>query len=342
MPINQTMKYEELDTYIHSLPNQPEAIPYITSYYNKTWGFCMSHNLRESLRKEPKKEFKVIIDSTLKKGELRYGEILIPGKSDKEILLSTYICHPSMANNELSGPVVTMALINWIKKEQYQSNFSYRILFIPETIGSIAYLSKYYETMKRKTIAGYVITCVGDNRDYSFIPSRNGNTLSDRVAKHVLNYHYPSFKQYTFLDRGSDERQYCSPGIDLPIASICRSKYGEYPEYHTSLDNLDLISEDGLTGSFLVYKKCLTIINSNNKYKTNILCEPHLSKYGLYPTISTKNTKNTSQGLMNIIAYLDGERDLVDLGNEIKMDVLDILPIVNRLKGLKIIEEIKI
>ena len=286
--INQTMTYKDLDAHIHSLPNQPNAIPYITSYYNETWGFCVTDELRSELRKQPEKEFKVVINSSFKQGELNYGEVLIPGKSKKEVLLSTYICHPSMANNELSGPVMTMALINWIKNEQIDSRYSYRILFIPETIGSIVYLSKHYKSMIQNTVAGYVITCVGDNRDYSFIPSRNGNSLSDRVAKHVLQYHYPSFKEYTFLDREVMNDNIVAPGIDLPVASICRSKYGEYPEYHTSLDNLSLVSKEGLHGAFTVYTKCLTLINENSVYKSTVLGEPHLGKRGCIPQYQRK------------------------------------------------------
>ena len=161
-------------------------------------------------------------------GELNYGEILIKGKSKKEVFLSTYICHPSMANNELSGPTVLTYLAKWLQ-ENKNLEYSYRIIFIPETIGSITYLSRNFKEMKQKIFAGFNISCVGDNRAYSFLPSRNGNTISDLIAKHVLKWTDKNFLKYSWLDRGSDERQYCSPGIDLPIASILRTKYGCYP-----------------------------------------------------------------------------------------------------------------
>jgi len=181
-PVNQTVSLENLNKHLHSSKEQPNAIPYVTSYYNKNWGFCIKHNLRKKLKKG---KYKVFIDSKFKSnGKLTYGEILIPGKSKKEIFLSTYICHPSMANNELSGPCVTIFLANWIKCLK-KKKFSYRIIFVPETIGSIAYISKNLKKMKKNINAGYNICCIGDNRSYSYLSSRNSNTISDQVAKHV-------------------------------------------------------------------------------------------------------------------------------------------------------------
>ncbi len=233
IPINKLMDFDELNKHLYSLPEQPDAIPYKTSYYEKRWGFCISQNERDTLTTG---KYEVYIDSKLSNGSLTYGELIIDGKSSKEVFLSTYICHPSMANNEISGPAVTTFLGDWITKLK-NKRYSYRIIFVPETIGSIAYLSKNLNEMKKNIFAGFNITCVGDNRMYSYLPSRNGYTISDRIAKHILKNIDPNFKLYKWTDRGSDERQYCSPNIDLPVISMMRSKYGTFKEYHTSLDD---------------------------------------------------------------------------------------------------------
>lgn len=247
-PIQARLSLRDLQKNIYSLPEQPTAIPYVTSYYKERWGFCMTQQQRDSLKDG---EYEVFIDSELFDGSLTYGELFIKGKTDKEIFISTYICHPSMANNELSGPTVTAYLANWLAS-RVDNKYSYRFVFVPETIGSIAYLSKNKDDLKSNVYAGFNVTCVGDNRDYSYLPSRNGMTISDRVAKHVLKHICPTYKAYKWADRGSDERQYCAPGIDLPIASIMRTKYGEYDEYHTSLDDLrSVVTPEGLMAVIL-------------------------------------------------------------------------------------------
>jgi aminopeptidase-like protein len=325
--VNQWMELDELQNFLYSLPDQPDAIPYITSYYSKSWGFCITDKQRNALKSGL---YRVYIDSDIFPGELNYGELVIPGNTNEEVLLSTYICHPSMANNELSGPVVTAALAQWLLSLK-QRKYTYRIIFIPETIGSIAYLSKNLAHMKKHTIAGYVVTCIGDNRAYSFMPSRNGNTLADRAAIHSLNNNVKEFNFYSYLDRGSDERQYCSPGVDLPVCSIMRSKYGTFPEYHTSLDDLTLISPEGLEGGFNVLKKTIEILESNDYYLSLVICEPQLGKRGLYPNISTKDTHKNTLTMMNLIAYADGTIDLIDLANKIDENITILLPIIETL-----------
>jgi|SaaInlStandDraft_5_1057022.scaffolds.fasta_scaffold02708_1 aminopeptidase-like protein len=306
IPVDDWFELGELEKHLHSLPDQPDAIPYVTSYYSRTWGFCIKHREREKLKPG---SYHVVIKSEIFSGEMNYGELIIPGLESKEILLSTYVCHPSMANNELSGPIVTTALAQWLL-QQKNLRYTYRILFIPETIGSIYYLSKHYQELCKNVIAGYVITCVGDDRCFSYIASRDGNTLSDRVAQHVLKFVSPDYKIYSFLDRGSDERQYCSPGIDLPIASITRSKYHEYPEYHTSLDDLNFVTRSGLEGSLDVYKKVINCIENNYLVKSLILCEPQLGKRGLYPKFTTKDNMDDTTNMKNLIAYADGRSAL--------------------------------
>ena len=326
-PIDKTINIDELQKHLYSIEDQPNAIPYVTSYYKKRWGFCISHNQRKKLKKG---KYHVFIDGELKEGSLTYSELIIPGKSKKEVFLSTYICHPSLANNEISGPVVTSFLAKWIMSEPRK--YTYRIIFIPETIGSITYLSKNLETMKKNVIAGFNITCVGDERQYSFLPTRKGDTLSDRAALSVLKFKHPDFKKYSFLDRASDERQYNSPGVDLPVASVMRTKYGEYPEYHTSLDNLELVTPQGLFGAFDVLRESILLIENNEKFKIKCLGEPQLGKRGLYPTLSTKETKSIVKDMMNFIAYADGTNDLINISEIINVPAWKIYPIIEKLK----------
>ena len=336
IPVNEIVSREELDSHLHTLPDQPNAIPYVTSYYAKEWGFCLSENQKNTLSKG---KFQVVIDSTLEPGVMNYGELLIPGQSKNEILLSTYICHPSMANNELSGPVVALA-ISKLVKELENKRFSYRILLIPETIGSIYYISKNLNEMKENINAGWVLTCMGDEGNYSYIPSKKGGTLADRVSIKTLEELGVNYNKYTFLDRGSDERQYCAPGVDLPVASLMKSKYGSYPEYHTSLDNLNFITPEGLKESYEMMKTAIEILESNKFWKLKTLGEPQLGKRGLYPTVSTKNSGTTVQDLMNVIAYCDGENDLIDISNICGLKFKEVLKIIETLFINELVEEV--
>ncbi len=328
-PVDEWMTLEDLENHLYTLPDQPDAIPYVTSYYKRRWGFCMTQNQKDSLRSG---KYHVYIDSQLKSGVLNYGEIILPGQTEKEILLSTYICHPSMANNELSGPAVTTALAKWLTKLENRK-YTYRIVYVPETIGAITYISKHIDQLKKNVIAGYQITCVGDERNYSFLSSRYGNTLADRVAKHVLKHAVDNYKEYSFLERGSDERQYCSPGIDLPVASIMRSKYGEYSEYHTSLDNLDLVTQKGLEGAYEVYKKVIEAIENNCTPKVNVYCEPQLGKRGLYPDVSKKDSATEVRLLTNFIAYADGKNDLFEIAEILDVPIWNLYNILFNLIG---------
>ena len=333
-PIDSFVTLDELNEHLYSLPDQPTAIPYITSYYSKRWGFCLTHNQRKTLSPGL---YHVVIDSDIKPGVLNYGEIILPGESKEEVFLSTYICHPSMANNELSGPVVAASLVQWLSG-LIKRRYTYRFIFIPETIGSIVYLSRNIESLKGNVIAGYNLTCLGDDRCYSYLPSRNGSTLSDTTALHVLKHIDPAFKRYTWLDRGSDERQWCAPGVDLPIATIMRSKYGMYPEYHTSLDDLNVVTPTGLEGGFNALKKSIEVIERNAYFKATVLCEPQLGKRGLYPTLSTKTSYEQVRSMMNLISYCDGTKSLLDIAELINVPFWVLLPIANNLtkRGLLI------
>jgi aminopeptidase-like protein len=314
-PVDKWLDLDDLLENIYSLPDQPDAIPYITSYYKRRWGFCLTQRQREQLK--PGK-YRAVIDSDLKPGVLNYGELVIQGDTDEEVFVSTYICHPSMANNELSGPVVATALARWIRS-LLQRRYTYRFVFIPETIGSLIYLSQNIEHLKSKVIAGFNVTCIGDERCYSYLPSREGNTLSDRAALHVLRHIDSEFKRYTWLDRGSDERQYCAPGIDLPIATIMRSKYGVYPEYHTSLDDLSLVTSSGLQGGLDALRQAIEIVENNCIPRVTVSGEPQLGKRGLYPTLSSKGHTSGVRTMMNMISYCDGRYTLLDIAEKLNV-----------------------
>ena len=334
-PIHANLSLEELDEHLHSLPDQPNAIPYVTSYYSERWGFCISQEQRDGLVEG---DYEVFIDSELFDGSLTYGELLIEGDVEKEVFMSTYICHPSMANNELSGPTVTVHLAQWLsslKKRKY----SYRIIFIPETIGSITYLSMNQSIMKKNIIAGFNVSCVGDNRTYSYLPSRKGDTLSDLVAKHVLKHTYKNFHSYKWTDRGSDERQYCAPNVDLPIASIMRSKYGEYPEYHTSLDDLiNVVTPEGLAGGYEILRRALEAIERDVYPIVTVLCEPQLGKRGLYPTLSSKESYADISLMMDLISWSDGTNSLLEIADICEVPIWDLYPIVDLLVEEQLLE----
>ena len=308
-PVQCKMSLAELNPHLFSLPEQPDLIPYRTSYYDKSWGFCLTENMRKNLVEG---EYSVYIDSTLQPGTLNYGEIFIQGKSKAEIVFSTYICHPSMANNELSGPAIAIGIADFLKKiDRY---YSYRILFVPETIGVISYLSSNFSSLKDRTLAGYILTCLGDDEQWSFLPSRTGITLSDKVALRTLQQSKIDFTRYSFLDRGSDERQFCSPLIDLPFCSVMRSKYGTYDSYHTSGDDLNFISPRGLEKSLQFYMEVINSFERNRVPKSLIHCEPMFSKRKLRSNLGgARRLDSDSLNLSHVMALSDGSYDFEEL-----------------------------
>ena len=345
--MNKNINKLELIKKIHTLKNKKNAIPYITSYYKKYWGFCLKYNDLKKIKLKYKKQdkFKVYINSSFNKnGFMKYGEVFLKGESKKEILLSTYICHPSMANNELSGPLVTMALINYFKKIKLKKTI--RILFIPETIGSINYINDNFEKLKKNVIAGLVITCVGDNNNFSYLPTKYGNTTLDKIILSTFKKNKIKFKKYSFLSRGSDERQYNSPHVELPVASVMRSKYGTYPEYHTSLDDFKLVNAKGLRTSFIFLKKIINqvldldekkFIKKNRRLKytnpiSKIICEPFMSKRHLYPTLSNGFIKSNTRNILNFLQYADGSNNYREISKYIKLNLNSTMKIYKILK----------
>ena len=352
IPIKKKIKLSKLVKKFHYYKKQPNAIPYITSYYNEDWGFCLSYN---QLRKIKKKyngsdEFEIVINSTFKrKGFMHYGELVIPGKSKKEVLISVYICHPSMANNELSGPLLAVALYKYFRKKKLKKTL--RIVFLPETIGAIAYINKNFKKLKEKVEGGYVLTCIGDNRSYSYLETKYGNSPSDIAAKKALEELKINYTKYSFLDRGSDERQYNSPIINLNIGSIMRTKYGKFKEYHSSLDNFKLVSSEGLRGGYKVVKKAiLNLMNLKikskkikiikNYFKSRIICEPQLGKRNLYPSIGVKDKnfhKSNHKQLLDFLQYCDGTNSITQISKKINLSLKKSNKILQILKRYKLV-----
>lgn len=336
IPTKIQVDLDELKEHLYTLPDRPQTIPYITSYYKARWGFCLTQDEYDSLKPG---NYQVHIDTTLEDGSLTYGEVLIAGESDKEVLISTYVCHPSMANNELSGPVMTSSIVQWLQAQE-KLRYSYRIVFIPETIGSITYISQNLELLKERVFTGFNVNCVGDEGTFSYLPSRAGNGVADRVIQHVLHHLQPDYNRYSFLQRGSDERQYCSPGVDLEVASLMKSKFGEYPEYHSSDDDLEFVTPTGLQDAYDAYIHCLEIVENNAYYQALNLCEPQMGKRGLYPTLGSPIKPVDVKRMMHILAYCDGQHDVIAIAEIIGCPAWELLSLFDKLIDADLIKEI--
>jgi len=317
IPINKKIHLKELKKHLYTLPQIPDAIPYITSYYNRDWGFSMTYSQYKNLNDGI---YEVFIDSEIKKGKLSYGEYFIKGKSAKEILLSTYTCHPSLANDNLSGIVLSTYLARFVSEQK--NYYSYRFLFIPETIGSLAWLSQNKKNIHNIKY-GLIVTCVGDSGNSTYKKTRDGNSILDQAAEKMLIDSKEPYKIITFDPAdGSDERQFSSPGFNLPVGSLMRTPYGQYREYHTSEDNLSFIKPKYLLNSLDKYLKILYILE-NNRYYLN--CNPHgepmLGKRGLYRSFgSNLHLRGLNKAFMWILNYSDGDHSLLDIATMSNID----------------------
>ncbi len=308
-PVHKNVNLDELRQHLFTLPEHPEWIPYRTSYYRENWGFCITHNQFASL---PDGEYEVFIDSTLEPGHLTYGEYFLQGETDNEVLFSCHVCHPSLCNDNLSGIALSTYLANYLADRK--TRYSYRFLFIPGTIGSITWLALNEE--KTKNIQnGFVVTCVGDGGPFTYKKSRDGNAEIDRAVLHVLKHSREGFREIDFYPYGYDERQYCSPGFNLAIGSLSRSSHGQYPEYHTSADNLDLVKPEYLKESFDSFIDVIDVLEHNRSYlNLNPKCEPQLGKRGLYSNVgASAGSKLKEMALLWVLNLSDGQHDLLQI-----------------------------
>lgn len=314
IPVDKEVDYAELQDHVRTLPDQPDAIPYVTSYYSEKWGFCLSQNVFDSLTQEGK--YRVKIDSTLEPGSMSVGHCVLKGETEEEVLISTYVCHPSMANNELSGPLAAAFLYKKLAALS-KRKYTYRFVFAPETIGVIAYLSQFGETMKENMRAGFVATCCGDAGPFTYKRSKDPNNLADRAAEHLLRTASLPHSVINFAVGGSDERQYCSPGFNMPVGSLMRTMYQRYPEYHTSLDNKEFISFDALGETIETYFDICRILEINSLYFNKVQhCEPQLGKRGLYPdSLNPDDARTELHNLLHLLSYADGKMDLIEIAD---------------------------
>ena len=337
VPINKKIPFSELKNHLFSLPEYPDKIPYLTSYYKENWGFCVSHNQLKTLQDEV---YEVFIDSTLEKGNLTYGELYLEGKNKDEILFTTYVCHPSLCNDNLSGVSLLVFLAEKLMNEEL--NHSYRFLFIPETIGAITWLSTN-ENKTSRIKQGLVATCLGDNGISTYKKTKNGNTLIDKIVLKVLKESNSSFNVIDFFPSGSDERQFSSPGFDLSIGSLMRTPYGNFDEYHTSGDDLNFVKSENLQDTFEKYCKIVDLLEReqsitdtnisdseksdetdlSKKYiSLNPKCEPQLGKRGLYRMVGGQKESNIDElSIFWIMCFSDGNHSLKYISNRSGIDL---------------------
>jgi aminopeptidase-like protein len=317
IPIRKIVTLEELKPHLFTLPDQPDCIPYRTSYYKEAWGFCLSHR---QLAQMADGEYEVCINSCLRDGHLTYGEYLVEGETSDEVLLSCHICHPSLCNDNLSGIALAVALAKHFNR-QGTPRYSYRFLFIPGTIGSITWLA-LNEPRVPSIKHGIVFAGVGDSGDFTYKKSRRGDAEIDKVFSYVLKNSAGKSSVIDFYPYGYDERQFCSPGFNLSVGCVMRTPFGQYPEYHTSADDLNFISPQALSDSFVKCVSALNILDNNRVYANqNPKCEPQLGKRGLYASIGGQTqTRDGEMAILWVLNLSDGSNSLVDIAEKSGLD----------------------
>ena len=335
--INEKISLDTLKKHLHTRPDLPNAIPYVTSYYGSDWGLCLPYKVAKKLAEG---EYLFNIQTSTPKSFMRLGEIFIKGNSEKEIFFSTYFCHPQMANNELSGPAVWVSLANYIYELSKQGSleYSYRFYIGPETLGAIHYLNAKQHELRSRMQAGFVLTCVGVDAKLKFMPSRLGNSLADRLLEFVLRNYDHELTDFNL--RGSDERHWCSPAVNLPVCSVMTQKYHDYPEYHTSLDDLEFISISGFEKVLTVYIEVINLIERNLLCINNNIGEPRLDKLGVYPRLNTVESKTFLEvrNVLNVLNLLDGDNDTINICKVLNLSFEEVDKILRTLLEGEVIE----
>lgn len=336
VPIRRTMPLSELQEHLHSLPDHPDWIPYRTSFYREDWGFCLADRTRRALEEG---DYEVVIDSELKDGSLTYGECYLPGEAADEVLISTHICHPSLANDNLAGIVVAAFLARLLLDQPHR--YSYRFVFAPGTIGAITWLARNQEHVSRIK-HGLVATCLGDPGPFTYKRTPRGDAEIDHVVIEVLNRSQQPYGIVDFAPYGYDERQYCTPGFDLPVGSLTRTTYEHYPEYHTSADNLSLVRPEALVESLQMYAWVVGTLERNRRYlNLNPKAEPQLSRRGLYRLIGHGTEgRNRELALLWVLHLSNGQNSLLDIAKRSGMSFEAIDEAATMLKNVELLSEL--
>ena len=337
-PIDAVMPLAELRPHLHTLPDQPDWIPHRTSYYTENWGFCLAHRQLSSLADGL---YRVVIDADLKPGHLSYGELLVPGEREDTVLFSCHICHPSLANDNLSGIAVATMLARHV--QTLHPRYSYRFLFIPTTIGSLTWLARNEDKVGRIS-HGLVLSCLGDAGGMTYKQSRRGNAPIDRIVAHILRQDEVPHRIRSFVPFGYDERQYCSPGFDLPVGCLMRTPNGEYPEYHSSADNLSLLRPESLAHSLAVLRRIVAVIEGDAVYRSrNPKGEPQLARRGLYPAMGIHRSASYDQmALLWVLNLADGHHSLFGMAERAEVPFATIRAAADALVAADLLEPIPI
>jgi aminopeptidase-like protein len=316
VPVERRLSLEELRPHLHTLPQQPDAIPYRTSYYDESWGFCLSQRQLDEL---PDGQYEVCIDSTLEPGSLTYGQVLVPGLTDDEILISTHVCHPSLCDDNLSGVCVALLLARELLRAP-RGRYTLRFLFAPGTIGAITFLAQHRESTRRVK-HGLTLTCLGDAHPFTFKRTFAGNSSVDRAARLVLNASGHPHQLIDFFPYGYDERQYNSPGFRLAVGSLMRGRHGQFAEYHTSLDNPSFVSAERLSESYGVLRDLLEVLQNDVTYRSlQPFGEPQLGKRGLYRALGGSDVPGLQFAMLWVLSMADGQHSLIDIAERSNLD----------------------